>query len=212
MFRLYRELERGEFVLVGVDCSQGGADSNFGSFLSANKLDFPISYEQQGVAANATEDLFPILEWIFDITGIKPVVAFERNNGGASEMERLSKLNRNNKFEIFIMPKIGTTDDNQETRLMGWNTSSSTRPILVGDWKDAIDCKVIKLYDAEVVKQHKAFIVSKTGKPQASGKSHDDAVISPAIAWQLYQRVPIRKIEQPFHQVPYQASDDVIGI
>lgn len=214
MFRLYRKIEHGEFFVIGGDCSQGGADSNVSAFLSVNKLDFPLVYKSQGVAANMTEDVHPILEWIYDNTGIKSVVAFERQNGGSSEMERLKKLNRNNKYDVFIMPKIGTTneDSENETNLLGWNTSSATRPILVGDWKDAVDNKLVRIYDEDFVSQHKTFIVNKQGKPEASGSNHDDCVIAPAIAWQLYQRVPIRKLERPFEQPVYQPNDDVIGI
>lgn len=214
MFRLYREIEHGEFFVIGGDCSQGGEDSNVASFFSTTKLDFPLIYKQQGVAAQMTEDLHPILEWIFDKTGIKPVVAFERQNGGSSEMERLKKLNRNNKYDIFIMPKIGTTEDSEDidTNQYGWNTSSATRPILVGDWKDAFDNKLVKIYDEDFISEHKTFIVNKVGKPVASGSNHDDCVISPAIAWQLYQRVPVRKIERPFEQPVFTPKDSVIGI
>lgn len=214
MFRLYRELERGEFIVVGGDCSQGGDDFNVCSFFSVNKLDFPLLYRANGVAANMTEDVFPILEWIYDQTGIRPEVAFERQMGGASEMERLKKLNKSNKYNIFIMPKIGTTDasDSKDTTKYGWDTNTATRPILIGDWKDTIDNKMITMPDEDFISEHKTFIVNKQGKPEASGSNHDDCVISPAICWQLYQRVPLRKPEQPFQQPVYQPNDDVIGI
>lgn len=213
MFRLYREIQLGEFIVVGGDCSQGGDDSNVSSFLSTNKLDFPLIYRSQGVAAQMTEDIHPILEWIYDKTGVKPVVAFERQNGGASEMERLKKLNRDGKYDIFIMPKIGLADDNgDDTNQLGWNTSSSTRPILVGDWKDAVDNKIPTIYDEDFVAEHKTFITNKVGKPVASGTNHDDCVISPAIAWQLYLRVPTRRIQRVYEQPEYVPNDDVIGI
>ena len=213
MFRLYRKLELGEFIVVGGDCSQGGEDSNVGSFLSVNHLDFPLVYKSQGVAAQLTEAIHPVLEMIYDVTRIKPVVAFERQNGGASEMERLKKLNRNGKYDIFVMPKIGIADDNgDDTNKLGWDTTASTRPILIGDWKDAFDSKVPVIYDEDFISQHKTFITNKVGKPVASGTNHDDCVISPAIAWQLYQRVPKRYIKREYERPEFQPSDSVIGI
>jgi len=135
MFRLYREIERGEFFVVGADCAQGGEDKNFCQFLSATKRDIPLVYSANGVAAELTTAVFPALEWVCDTTGIRPIVAFERNNGGGSEMEHLSKLNRGNKYELYIMKQVGTNkeDSLKETNRLGYDTTSATRPVLLGD-------------------------------------------------------------------------------
>jgi hypothetical protein len=45
---------------------------------------------------------------------------------------------------------------------------------------------MIKIYDEETLIQHKSFII-KNGKPQASANRHDDAVMSTAGAFQLFQ-------------------------
>lgn len=191
MFRIYRELEEGEYILVGGDCSQGGKDSNFAPFFSTKHFDFPIVYEHQGVAANMTIDIFQALEWVFDRTGVKPVVAFERNNGGASEMERLKAMNINQKYTIFVMPKIGGNSDQNETDKLGWDTNIASRPKLLGEWKNAYDSMQVKIYDAKTLAQHKTFVINKNGKPEAESGFHDDSVISFAICWQLYQLCPL---------------------
>lgn len=189
MFRIYRMPEKGEFFLVGGDCSQGGEDSNEAHFLSRNKLDFPIVYRSKGVAANMTTHIHPFLEWLYDVTGVPPCVGFERNNGGGSEMERLQALNRSNKYRIFIMPKIGLSVADKETDKMGWDTNTATRPKLIGEYKDGFDRKVFLHYDEGTIGQHKTFIVNKNGKPEASKGNHDDGVIAPAVCWQMYQIV-----------------------
>ena len=186
-FRIYRKIVQGECFLVGGDCSQGGADSNVCSFLSKTKLDIPIVYKKRGVAADMTVAIHPVLEYLFDITGVPPIVAFERNNGGGSEMERLRIMNRNNKYRIYLMKKFGKSTGEEETLDMGYSTNTATRPVLVGDWKQAIDGKLVTIYDQDVVDQHMAFIVNNLGKPEAAKNRHDDGVISPAICWQLYQ-------------------------
>jgi len=186
-FRIYRKIEVGETFLVAGDCSQGGKDSNVCAFLSKTKLDYPIVYKKRGVAADMTVDIFPVLEWLFDTTGIAPIVAFERNNGGGSEMERLRVLNRNNKYRIYLMKKSGQTTGEEETKDMGYNTNTATRPVLVGDWKQTFDAKLVKIYDEDVIDQHMAFVVNNMGKPEAAKNRHDDAVIAPAIGWQMYQ-------------------------
>lgn len=187
MFKIYRMPEPGEFFLIGGDCSQGGEDSNEAHFLSKTKLDIPIVYRAEGVASNMTDAVFPFLEWIYDMTGVKPVVAFERNMGGSSEMERLVGFNKNKKYTVFVMPKLGSTDNEKDSGKLGWDTNTASRPKLIGDWKDAIDKELVRIYDEETIAQHRVFVVNKQGKPEAAKGKHDDAVIAPAVAWQLYQ-------------------------
>lgn len=192
MFRQFRPIEAGEHILVGGDTSQGGADENYVQFLSKTKLDVPLVYQSRGVAATMTTAIFPILERIHDLTSLPPTVAIERQNGGASEMERLDALNRKNKYRCFQMPKIGQALDvgeSEQTKKLGWDTNSVTRGMMLGDLSVAIASRVLSLYDDITVQQLFAFIINQQGKPEAAPSQHDDAVMSLAIAWQLFQRV-----------------------
>lgn len=195
MFKQYRKIEPGEFILVGGDCSQGGEDSNVSQFLSKTRLDVPLVYAKQGVAAQMTADIFSVLERIYDVTGLKPVVGFERQNGGASEMERLRVLNRNNKYTLFVMPVEGKREEQEEGTSLGYNTSSLTRPTLVGDLKNLLDVHGITIYDEQTIKELFWFIVNKTGKPEAMKGKHDDHVMALGIVWQIYQhaRQPVNE-------------------
>lgn len=185
MFYQYRDLQPEEFIIIGGDCSQGGDDYNVCQFVSKTRLDVPIVYRSRGVAAQMTASLVPALEWVFDKTGSKPIIALERNNGGASEMERLNSLNRNQKYITYKMRTVGRVDSVQTDKL-GWDTNSATRPIMLGDLKDAIDNKSLLIYDEVTVNEMFSFIV-KNGKPQAEDGSHDDTIMALAVAWQLYQ-------------------------
>ncbi len=186
IFKQYRPLKEGEFIIVGGDCSQGGADYNACAFMSKSGLDFPIIYHSRGVAAQMTPEIFSVLEKIFDATGVPPIVAFESNNGGASEMERLSVLNRLNKYRLYVMKSVGRVES-EPTGKYGYNTNTATRPILLGDWKQAVDNKLVGLYDKETIKEHLSFIISPSGKPEAESNAHDDLIFAHAIAWQLFQ-------------------------
>ena len=77
--------------------------------------------------------------------------------------------------------------DGEETDVLGYNTNAVTRPKLIGDWKVAFDSSQIVIYDEETIKQHRTFITNKRDRPEAAPNTHDDAVISCAGAWQLYQ-------------------------
>lgn len=187
MLRLYRQPQPNEFFVVGGDCSQGGIDSNWAQFISKDKIDVPLVLELNGVAADMTPILHQTLEWLFDITGVQPVVALERNMGGASEMERLRKLNRLNKYRLYLYKRMGKTDGERSTQILGFNTDSLSRPRMLGDLKVAIDSIGLKIYDEETINQLSTFIVNKNNRPEAAPNTHDDAVMSLAIALQLYE-------------------------
>ena len=188
MFKIYRQPKRGEFFLLAGDTSQGGEDSNFGGALSYNHIDFPIIWDfPRTVAATVTPQLHELLAWLYFATGVKPMIALERNNGGASEMERLRVLNSQGYYRLYQAKTFGKTAGEEETNKLGWDTNSITRPKMIGDWRDAVDACVPIMYDQKQIAEHKVFITNKRGRPEAAPRKHDDGVMFSAIAWQLYK-------------------------
>jgi len=187
-FRLYRKLEKGEFFVCFGDTAQGGVDKNFTQFGSKTKMDIPLVMSMHGVAAMATPYIHQALEWIFDQTGVRPVFAFERQNGGASEMHNLYMMNKNNKYTLYQTKRFGSEQNalTDTAERWGWDTNTVTRPKMLGDWKVAYEAKQIKLYDKETLEHHQTFIVNKNGKPEADSGQHDDGVMSCAGWYQLY--------------------------
>ncbi len=187
MFRLFRPIERGEFFVVFGDCAQGGADSNFVQFMSKTKGDIPLVLQMQGVAAAMTPYLRDALEWIYDVTGVQPVVCLERNNGGGSAMYDLINSNQKGKYRIYYM----RNEKGELTDTPGWNTTGSantggTRPMMLGEWLVAFNAKLIKIHDLVTIEQHSTFVSNKNGKPEADVGCHDDGVLSCAGAYQMY--------------------------
>ena len=191
MFRRYRQYKHGEFYVVGVDTSWGGTDYCAAQFLCKTTLDIPTVFHSKQLATEMTPQIHLELERIYDETKVKPVVAFERNNGGVAELERLATLNRNDKYKIFTEKKaIGTTDPSTDSIRLGYTTSSATRPIMLQMLKEAVDSKLIRIYDKPTINEMFSFIISQTStswKAQAEQGAHDDLIMSLAIAWQLYQ-------------------------
>lgn len=161
-------------------------------FLSRTKMDVPIVYHSRETTTAALLPLVTELERIYDVTGIKPVIALERQNGGTFLMDQLAAMNRAYKFELFKMPTAGRIDAPDPVRY-GWDTNSATRPIMLQDLKQVIDNHIIKLYDKETVAELFSFVVVQTTsswKAQAEVGAHDDLVMSLAGAVQLHQQVP----------------------
>ena len=187
MFRLYREIEKGEFFVVAVDCAQGGIDANFGQFLSKSRVDVPLVFERNCVAAEMVPLIHEALEWLYAKTGVESVVAFERQMGGVSAMSQLQTLNRNGHYRLYQRRKIGTIEGEVLTDVIGWDTNPQTRPQMLGDLKQAIDNKLIQIYDKTTINELGKFIINKKGRAEAAANCHDDSVMSLAIAWQMYQ-------------------------
>lgn len=189
MLRKYRDWESNEFVVVGVDTAAGMGDYSAAQFISKNKLDVPLIYHSKQTATEMTPIIHIELEKIYDQTHIRPVVAYERANGGAFEMDRLASLNRMGKYIIFHMPGYGEGSPGI-TKKLGWDTNSATRPKMLQDLKEAVDKKLLRIYDKPTVNEFFSFIVVQTStswKAKAERGAHDDLVMSLAIAWQLYQ-------------------------
>ena len=185
-FRQFRPISAGEFIVVGVDTSAGGKDFSTAQFFSKTNLDVPLVYHSNITTSYMTDQLLPALERIYDVTGVMPVVAYERQNGGVFEIERLSNLNRANKFKIYLAKNAGLIENAQEKKL-GWDTNTATRPKMLADLKDAVDKQLIRIYDKPTINEMYSFIINKQGKAEAETSAHDDLVMSLAIAWQLYQ-------------------------
>ena len=183
MFRRYRQLDKGEFILVFADTAVGGADWCAAQFLSADKLDIPIVYHSNSSATMMTPLLHRELESIYDVTQVQPVIAYERNNGGQFELERLSTLNRLGKYFIYEQ-KDATGKPNGK---IGWDTNAATRPKMLQELQECINNKLIIIYDKPTVTELFQFVIFKSGRPEAEAGSHDDLVMSLAGVWQLYQ-------------------------
>jgi len=187
--RQFREIEVGEFFVVGIDTSAGGLDYCAAQFLSVDRLDVPLVYHSKLLATEMTPDIVGILEKLFDITGVKPVVAYERNNGGVFEMERLARLNKKQKFKPYQMIQYGRNKDKKTMMKLGWDTNSATRPKMLSDLKEAIDSKLFRVYDTPTIEELFSFVVIQTSgswRAAAETNAHDDLIMSLAIAWQLY--------------------------
>lgn len=214
-FRQYRKIEPNEQFVVAADTSSGLGDYCAVQFLSKTKIDVPLVYHSKTIATEMTNTIYPVLDKIYDITGIKPVVAYERNAGGTFEMDRLASLNRLGKFNLFKMPTMGSVDPANATKY-GWDTNTATRPAMLSQLKEAIDKKLLRVYDKMTIEEMYSFVVVRTTanvKAQAEAGMHDDLVMSLAIAWQLYQLAEFQSGPINLDDLPkFKPADSIIGI
>lgn len=203
-FRRYRKYQRGEFYVVFCDTAWGGLDYCAGMFLSKTNLDVPVVFHSKILATEMTPQIHNELERIYDETKVKPVVAFERNNGGIAEIERLATLNRSGKYRIYQEKSgVGTTGAVDNSVRLGYTTNSATRPTMLQMLKEAVDARILNIYDKPTINEMFSFIISQTSsswKAQAEQGAHDDLIMALAGAWQLYQTenpIEIKKRTRP---------------
>lgn len=198
MLRQYRKPDKGEPIIVYADTAVGGTDYCAVQFFSRSKLDYFMVYHARVVGTEMTNSIFPYLERLFDITGVKPVVAYERNNGGAFEMDRLAALNRLGKFELYRMPTAGRIEVQAPTKY-GVDVNSAVRPVMLGNFKEAVDKRLVGIYDKPTVNELYSFVISTTSsswKAQAESGAHDDLVMSAAGVWFVYENSIARTLEE----------------
>ena len=186
-FRRYRQYQKGEFIIVACDTSSGGGDYSCAQFLSKTNLDVPAVFHSKLTATEMTPKIALELEKIYKETGVKPVVAYETNNGGVFELQRLATLNRTGSWVMYTQKTLGTTEGLEMTEKYGFSTNSATRPAMLQLLKEAIDNQLLTIYDKPTINEMFSFIIKPNGKPEAEQGSHDDLVMSLAIAWQMYQ-------------------------
>lgn len=191
----------------------GGTDYCTAQFICKTHLDVPVVYHSKVLASEMTPLIHLELEKIYDQTGIKPCVAFERNNGGVAEIERLATLNRNGKYIIYQEKNnVGSTETTESSVKLGWTTSTASRPAMLSMLKEAIDNRLIRIYDKPTITEMFSFIVSQTSsswKAQAETGAHDDLIMALAIAWQLYQSESAPDTRQ-LEQTRYKPSNFMI--
>ncbi len=200
MFLQHRTLNKGEFILVFLDTAGEGSDFNSAPFLSRDFLDIPINLRYEGSVIDVTPQMKIVLEWIYDQTGVKPVVSYETNNGGGYELERLERLNTNQKYIVYKQYQLDpTTKRLIKTDKLGWNTNSSTRPVMLAGVEELVNNRLVRIYDPATVAQMFSFVKHKTTsgwRAEAETGSHDDDIMSLAGVWQMYQT------EKPLAQKP----------
>jgi hypothetical protein len=190
-FRQYRKFLPGEFVLCFVDTAGEGQDWNAAQFLSKTHLDAPLVLHYEGSITDVTPVLATALNEIATQTGVSPVVAYETNNGGGYELERLSRLNKLQKYTMYKQYLMDpTTRKLQRTDKLGWNTNSATRGPMLIDGQDMINNNLVKLYDKLTVEEMFSFVKHKTPagwRAEAETGAHDDLIMALCGVWQLYQ-------------------------
>ena len=184
-FRLFRQPNPGEFFVCGADPAEGN-DYCAAHWLSKATQEVILVFHAKMESTQFGYELYKGSQLIKNASGLWPTIGVERNMGQAT-IARLMDLNYPSLYRHQDLNRLTPTEEDK----IGWPTNVATRQQMLDDVALAIRQGVLHVYDKPTLKECLSFIRHpKTGKPQAEEGTHDDLVMSLAIAWQMYSRVP----------------------
>lgn len=189
--RVYRNIEVGEQLVMFADPADS-KDFCAAVAFSKKHYDFPIVFNEIMESSQFGYELNNIAKYIQMRTNIWPRMAVERNTGQAT----IYVLQQLNYPDMFRMVDFASTNMH-EAGSIGWVTTGSlsggelrgTRRKMLDDLALKIKQGEMQLYDAEQIKQMKAFVIVK-GRAQARANAHDDLVMATAGAIQVADLTP----------------------
>ena len=134
----------------------------------SNRID-PVSYGKM---------LFYLGRWYNNA-----LVCPESNSIGLATVQQLFGMNYPN---IYQQKKTANTAGDSVNHL-GFKTTMSTRPPIISNLRRMIDDEDIMIPSAMVLEELRNFIVTESGKAEASTGHYDDMVMSLAIACEVYR-------------------------
>ena len=112
-------------------------------------------------------------------------IGVEHNNMGAATNHELKKFYPK-LYRRKILDQKGAKD--KKTSRIGWYTSAKSKPVMIKDLSKAIESGELTPNSPATIREMLSFGKNKDGKLGALGASHDDRVISLAIAEQVGQQ------------------------
>lgn len=162
--------------VIGVDTSQGADDSD----PSCVQVITSGKQQRQVAAWHGRSDpiaLAPIVEalgrWYNEA-----MVCVEINGTGLIAQTALKERGYVNFYRWRYLDKVGTGISER----IGWYTSSSNKPALVGSLRHHVLSGLLVIRDPETVNEMKTFVTDQRGGAQAAPGMYDDRVMSLAIA------------------------------
>ncbi|MHC2284426.1 hypothetical protein [Bradyrhizobium barranii] len=111
-------------------------------------------------------------------------IAPERNNHG---LVTCVALRDSNYPYLYTETAEGTLEADRDTIRLGFFTSEATKPLIIDKLRALDREREIEINDEQTLKEMKTFVVSENGKMEAEAGTHDDCVISLAIAAYVHE-------------------------
>jgi hypothetical protein len=105
----------------------------------------------------------------------------ESNSMGIATLQKLESMNYVNMYK---QTKIANVSNEEGVRL-GFRTTVSTKPVIIGNLKRLIADEAINIPSNIMIQELKDYISTETGKTEAAPGTHDDTVMALAMACEV---------------------------
>ena len=179
-FWIWEKFQEGSSYLLVGDVARGdGTDSSVFHILKLETMEIVAEYQ-----GKPTLDMFSKILYDAGTEYGKCLLVVENNGIGISVLEKLNDLEYSNLYysikstHEFVEAQQG---EHHNRAILGFTTSTKTRPLIVAKFEEYIRNKMIHVYSNRAFHEMKTFIWHN-GKPQAMRSYNDDLVMALAIA------------------------------
>ncbi len=200
---VWKKPERGKHYSIGGDVAEGLAEGDFssGTVICNETMEHVASWHGHIDPDNFGKELYRLGRYYN-----QAFIGVEVNNHGFTTNLKLQEM----EYPFLYYRMEFDQRMRKQTKKMGWRTDSKTRPMMLDDLAKEIRDKKLFSWDSRFLKECMAFKRNDRGKPEAEKGSHDDRVISAAIANQM--RMIHHYKEEDDEDVPeYEPGDDMAG-
>ena len=183
--------------LMGVDVSGGSKTGDYSAFVVLDTTD----PERIEIVASYYERVSPsTFSLIVEETAkhFNALVVVENNSYGLSVLEHLEKAEYPFIYRKVKFDKIA----DKFLQTLGFHTTAQTRPFLLAKLQKYVNERKINIIDPRLQFEINTFVYSANGRPEASGKKHDDIIFATALALQGLDQVSEELAEQVALQKP----------
>lgn len=180
--KVYREVDSSETYVIGADVGMGlrqgvkgrkDGDPSVAQILDSKKRQVAV---WRGLAH---PDVFAKILVTLGYHYNSALIAPERNNHGLVTCVAL----RDADYPYIYTDQVeGTLEPQKDTINIGFFTSERTKPLIIDGLRASDREKEIEINDETTLKEMMTFVVTEAGRMEAEGGSHDDTVMSLAIA------------------------------
>ena len=109
------------------------------------------------------------------------LMAVESNSMGVATLNRLTQMSYVNMYYQTKMANVSKEEGNR----IGWRTTSSSKPAIIGFLKSAIDNEEILIPSPIIINEFMNYVADENGRTSAISGGNDDTVIATAIALEV---------------------------
>ncbi len=177
---VYRERDPKETYVIGADVGMGvrGGDPSCAQILDSQLRQ--VATWRGVVYPDYFAKVLATLGYHYHTALIAP----ERNNHGLVTCITLRDILYPNLYTDVVE---GTIEDGKDTIRLGFFTSEATKPLIIDKLRSSFKSGELEVNDRTTLEEMLSFVVTEGGKLEAEKGSHDDAVISLALAVYVHE-------------------------